>query len=108
MENTQHKHISPFGPGINILVCFLTHIDYPVSQGPRKVKSIFYIKLKFDLFFRKKKKDKKDEKKILEQINNAIEKKVSEKSEEPKLTKAEMAFLKQQEKLVSIYLLRSI
>ncbi|KAK7580005.1 hypothetical protein V9T40_000634 [Parthenolecanium corni] len=64
--------------------------DYELpARGP--------LKLKIDGGIKKKKKEKK---KILEQINNAIEKKVSEKSEEPKLTNAEKAFLKQQEKLV--------
>lgn len=54
------------------------------------------------LLHRKKKKDKNKDKKFLEQVNNAVEQEISEKSSEVKRTKAELAFLKQQEKLVSI------
>lgn len=55
------------------------------------------------LFFRKKKKNKNKDKNFLEQIDMAVEQKLSEKSNELKLTKAEKAFFKQQERLVNIF-----
>jgi len=53
-----------------------------------------------------RKKKKKEEKKLLEQVTNATEVPVEiKKPAELKRTKAELAFLKQQEKMVRLFFL---
>lgn len=75
-----------------------------VEEDPYAVAAKGKLKLKSDTTIKKKK--KKKDKKIVEQVTKTIEseERVEESKSKQNKTKAELAFLQQQEKMVSTYL----